>query len=373
MGLKMINLHLSTNTDIFVNDGNMKALENNSPAMVESDGNWYFADQVLIVLSTSIDEPPVVSASWIMKLLLIGIMVTSFLTGSYFKFITYSYVYSANKINRGWMHRPLNVLSITSDVIHQVSHVLAGSWYVLCMIMDTPFSENVGYGSCWAFMLIGTTGVTYLTIGSLGMSIYRLLYIKRENFVKYKIGEKRLLMIVLITGFTLTAILVFMFTYEDSADRAGVNMCTALSIGDTEILMDYKMSVGANLLTTTYIRKVAICIAIFAQMIEFSIYIWFFWYQHKTYNGNIAKLMKQEDVKERNAKNIGTFMGQFYGFMVEFLFLVFFLIVQFYSTDNVARARGIVTCLKFADFGSLSAVEVFSSPLLRSYMKSKIK
>ena len=371
--LQIFENHLE-NDLIIINNVNVEAMENSSSAIFHTDGTWYFGDEVLLVLSTSMDEAPVITLSWTVKFLLIGIMLTSFVTGSFFKFITYSYVYRTNKINRGWMHRPLNVLLVTSDLVHHATHILAGSWYVICMVMEPPFSDKVGYGACWAFMVIGAFGVTYLCIGSLGMAIYRLLYIKNENWVKYKIGEKRLLFIVFFSSFAITTILVMMFTIEDSGDRSGFNMCTSLSVADTEIFMDYKMSTGANLLRTTYIRKVAIFIAVIAQMIEFSIYVWFFWYQHKMYNGKIAKLMKQEDVKERNAKNIGTFMGQFYGFMMEFAFLVFFLIIQFpwfYSNGNAARVRGIVTCLKFADFGSLSAIEVFSSPLLRSYMKSK--
>jgi hypothetical protein len=35
--------------------------------------------------------------------------------------------------------------------------------------------------------------VTNMTIGGLGISYYRVLYVKASNWVKYSIGEKQLL------------------------------------------------------------------------------------------------------------------------------------------------------------------------------------
>ena len=107
-------------------------------------------------------------------------------------------------------------------------------------------------------------------------------------------------------------------------------------------------------------------------MIEFTIYLWFFHHRYRNDSGNIAKLMKQEDVQKRNAKNAGTFLGQFYGFIVEYSFLVSILTIHiFYADEEFQHIRVLVVMAKFMDFGLLSAVEVYSSPGLRSFMNSK--
>ena len=63
------------------------------------------------------------------------------------------------------------------------------------------------------------------------------------------------------------------------------------------------------------------------QTSEFIIYVWFFNYRYKNDNGNVRKLLTEDVIRSRNMKNIGTFVGQFYGFLMEysFLFLVFML------------------------------------------------
>ena len=90
------------------------------------------------VLEVSKDEAPLKSVSFEVKLLISLAMMTSLTIGSYFKSIMYRYVSTTNKNNRGWMQRPINVLIITSAVIHHSTHLLQGLWYIVFFLTETP-------------------------------------------------------------------------------------------------------------------------------------------------------------------------------------------------------------------------------------------
>ena len=81
--------------------------------------------------------------------------------------------------------------------------------------------------------------------------------------------------------------------------------------------------------------------------------------------------MTQENIKDRNIQNVTTFVGQFYGFIVEYAFLLAFLIWTTLKNDGSDHLKAYFTILKFIDFGLLSAIEFYSSPILKKFMKMK--
>ena len=218
-------------------------------------------------------------------------------------------------------------------------------------------------------MYIAVYGLAYLSVGSLGIAIYRVLYIRHENLVKYIIGEKSLLWIILLTGGALTGVIMTLYMSENDGDHPGINMCTGLSASHTLVLIQYGHSIGKQSTNTEYGERAAILLCFLLQTMEFAIYVWFFCYRYRNDNGNIAKYLTQEDVRNRNLKNVGTFLGQFYGFIVEYSFLISLFLLHHIGEDYAQHFRALIAFTKFFDFGFLSAVEVYSSPGLRNYMK----
>ena len=123
------------------------------------------------------------------------------------------------------------------------------------------------------------------------------------------------------------------------------------------------------IISTKVFQKTVVAIFLALQTTEFTIYIWFFFYRYKHDNGNIAKLLSQETVEERNVKNVTTFVGQMYTYLVECAFLVANIVfIQFGSQYHV-DIMAIIVFLKVFSFGVLSVVEVITSPGLRKSMK----
>ena len=225
---------------------------------------------------------------------------------------------------------------------------------------------------CNFTQLTGLYGLGYLNIGSLGIAVYRLLYMKHEHFVKYVVGEQLLLWIILSVGLVLTGTLLYLFTLESSSYRFHMNMCYGWSITDAQSWLEYEHYSGHPIITTTYLQTTSIAACLFIQSIEFGICAWFLQHRYKRDNGNIKKFLTQEAVRERNVKNISTFVGQFYCFVTEYSFLIIVFIFTFLADENSPDFKALAVILKFADFGLLSFVEVLSSPPLRAFMKQSI-
>lgn len=326
-------------------------------------------NNILIVNNINEERKPLVSLPLRHRLILSGLMMTSLLVGSFFKGIMYSCVLTTNKNNRGWMHRPINVLTVTSAIIHHATHLSIGIWYVIILMTESPIADIVGFQYCEIMDVVGLYGLVYLIVGSFGIAACRILYVKQEYWVKYVVGERSLLAIILILSISLCGILVFMFKLERSALRTHMNMCAGLSVTESQILIEYDVSRGMEMMVTTLFQSTVAGICIIMQTSEFVIYLWFFWHRYKMDNGNIRKLLTQDVIRQRNTKNISTFLGQFYCFLVEYAFVIAILILTSFTHEHNELLRAITVLVKLMDFGIMSAVEVLSSHTLRSFMK----
>ena len=162
------------------------------------------SEEILIVNDIYEHEALLIHLPFAIKITLAVLMTTALLVGSYFKFVLYRYVFITNKQNRGWMHRPINVLIVASAIIHHVTHLFGGIQYIMCSTTDAPLGDVFGSSYCHSVVAIYVYGVGYLSIGSSGIAIYRFLYIKFDHWVKYHIGEKILLWIVLFLSIAIT-------------------------------------------------------------------------------------------------------------------------------------------------------------------------
>ena len=325
----------------------------------------------LIIVSEMLDERPPMMAlgmEFYNKVIISVAIVLSLFIGSYFKSIMYRYVFTSNKNNRGWMHRPINVLTISSAIIDHISNVSFGLWYIALVLSEFTIGQSAGAQYCEIMDVVWVYGVCYLSVGSLGTSIYRVLYIKHQQWVKFVVGEGRLLCIVLSLSITVSVILVFLYKLETSSSRIGLNACNGVSFMYAQILIDYGLASGHQMITTTYLRKGSLAVLIGIQLIELIIYIWVFYIRFKNDNGNMKRVLTVEAVRNRNIKNVNTFLGQFYSFLTEYAFLFVSLVVTF-LVDKTYHYKAYVGLAKIINFALLSAVEVFSSPNLRSFLK----
>ncbi len=78
---------------------------------------------------------------------------------------------------------------------------------------------------CWAYFYLSSFMIINLTNGSLGMVLYRLLYVKAPHYVKYNIGETKLLVLIASGGLTASVFLTILYGSGNAKTRAALNMC----------------------------------------------------------------------------------------------------------------------------------------------------
>ena len=219
------------------------------------------------------------------------------------------------------------------------------------------------------FLLLGVFAVVYLSVNGLGIAIYRILYIKQDHLVKYRIGEYRLFIILQGGSFVIAILLSAMFMYETVSNRITMNLCTGKSEFAQQVLLDYFRSQGAEFDSTKTFQITSAAICIGMGLMEIGCYVVFFHHCYKNDNGNIRLYLPPEVTRHRNTGNAITFIGQLYSFIAEFTFMTGTVIVIVVSDNEI---RGIGSAIKLMEFGILSAVEVLTSAALRKSIRGNI-
>ena len=104
----------------------------------------------------------------------------------------------------------------TPTIIQHVSSVGFVLGITLKASGDTSL-EYIGQWFCVPANLFIHFDICYSYIAGLGLAIYRILYIKHDHWVKYNIGERTLLCIILFGGLFLAASCVFVYNIHDYA------------------------------------------------------------------------------------------------------------------------------------------------------------
>ena len=129
---------------------------------------------------------------------------------------------------------PLRSSIILFQIIH---HVLTSSLIFMFLVSLFGNKDPASFVSEWLGHLISpntycwTSGyiawflVSYSSAGSFGMSLYRYLYVKEPNWVKFKIGEKTLLAAVALGGIAISLLISWLFGHGKSTGRFLNNFC----------------------------------------------------------------------------------------------------------------------------------------------------
>ena len=125
--------------------------------------------------------------------ILIAILSTSLLVGSYFKSILYRVIYTEK-----FQERPINVMILVDAIVQHFSMTVVGMTLILSICFDYPSDIMFGEMYCHVTISIGVFGILYLSVGSIATAIFRICYIRYNHWTKYIAGERRILVILMI-------------------------------------------------------------------------------------------------------------------------------------------------------------------------------
>ena len=197
------------------------------------------SDSAINMANMIMDKPAIKSFSAVVSCILVGGLIISLLSGSYFKSILYRGFFRGK-----FLDRPINVLLLCSAVIHHSTHLCATISLIVMIGFDTSLGETFGPAYCFYEYIVGAFGLGYLSVGSFGIALYRILFIKCNYWVKYRVGKGLLLGIILVMSLALTTLLVTLSLIESSSKRAVVNGCLGHSELAHSIIIEYRNSQG---------------------------------------------------------------------------------------------------------------------------------
>ena len=288
--------------------------------------------------------------------------------GSYFRLIVYKHLfkeYNAKQLTS------INVLTIVYCFI-QHSAVLSYQIYETLVVSYSGNLQNfAGYWFCNGVRFVFGYEMVYSIVGGFGMALYRILLIKYDQFIKYKIGENSLLWAILLSGLLFVLFVIIMFIVADDMGFMSENCIMSPGSEVLDILGNYQRSSGF-LPTYFYWKQFRFFLILAMSSItlsEIAIYISFFYHLYKHDNSpSIRSLLEPKVIKSRNKKNALTFFSQFCTFVFEISFLMLMIFAALVS-HNSKEKFVIAILLKKIAFASISTVEVLTS---RKNLKVKL-
>jgi len=100
-----------------------------------------------------------------------------------------------------------------------------------------------------------------------------------------------------------------------------------------------------------------ISLALCCTLGEIACYVLFFHHCYTNDNGRVKQLLPPQVTRQRNRKNLISFLGQFYAFLTEIIFILAMMIIIAIDKDNT-RLKAIIIVVKCMDFGLLSFIEI---------------
>ena len=204
----------------------------------QCNGGSTMADSSIHVQNTAFGEATMRSFSPIVSYFLVSGLVISLASGCYFKVVLYRGIVG-QKLN----DRPINLLLLAGGIIHHVSHLLTGISLILMIGFDVSIADVLGAAYCNIELSVGVFGIIYLSVGSLGIAIFRTLCIKGHRWTKH---PKWLLGVVLSGSLGASTVISALFMVETHSGRVGYNACLGVSEFTQSILIDFMKSQGEH-------------------------------------------------------------------------------------------------------------------------------
>ena len=300
------------------------------------------------------------------RVVVVSVLIISLIFGSYYTSALYLYYYENNKEIR---NRPINILILIQIAIKHLTCLFMVSFWVIGLCFNITFSKHLGDVWCNVPWYVQVFSAGYRNIGRLGIAIDRVLLMKCNLWVK-DVGQMKLILVILSLSLIIPVLLSVGFGVGNgplSRQQPVWNFCTGKSEVFREIEDNYALLTGEIYPEVEIIPKLVLVVCLASAMAELICYIWYFLHLHLHDKKMLRrKVFEVDELKRRKQKNAITFLGQFYGFLIEFILYMCLMITLKENSDILHR--DILALLYVVEFSSSSIVQVITSKTLRPYL-----
>ena len=174
---------------------------------------------------------------------IVVVMCLSLVIGSYFKSLYYGRIL---EIGLSIKEHAINVMLLCGSIIQHTKQVLGTMFYVVVIFSDGKLGQMFGTVGCDIAHLIATFAFEQLVIGDLMTAIFRLMYIKCNNWMKYRAGIVTVFVVLFGGGLLMSIGITILFHANLSNGRGKIlyNACMGHSEAFADILQQYKNPMG---------------------------------------------------------------------------------------------------------------------------------
>ena len=205
---------------------------------------WLFDQNRSVIFSPLPDDvglpfPLYLNAYW--RYLLAASLVIILIQGAKLRKIIISFICSpetkVGPINTLILMDQINGLVLAAGIVMRVTFILS----------PVPMSTVVGTWICWLANFTGNVYIAGSYIWGCYIALFRVLYIKAQDWLKNKIGIGNLLLKMLIAGIFQVLLFSISLAITDN-ENSTKKMCAHLSDVDLDILDGYKVQLIKNFL-----------------------------------------------------------------------------------------------------------------------------
>jgi hypothetical protein len=323
--------------------------------------------EILLVSDSNLELSLTDSLNQSTKNIIVVCLLVSIFVGSYFKYALYQYMYNKGK---EIIYQPIDFLILVQAIVDHLICIFMSTTYTIELTFGITLSEYLGEDWCYITWYSATFGIIYRSFASLGMAILRLFYVKHPYQVRNINARVKMMLIVLVSGIVASTLITIGFSMgngEISRKQVLWNFCTGRSEEFRKVIHNYSLIRGTIVDQSELIPKLVVVIAILGIAAEFVCYLFLFKHLYSHDEELLSKkILKQDVITKRHQRNAITFLGQFYGFAVEFTRGLLMLYTMKASTDVIYRFLFLISF--WVEFGTLSIVEVMTSGGLKKYL-----
>ena len=307
-------------------------------------------------------KPGILSLSNTLQIVVICAMLLFVFIGTYFKFVLYMCIRLRYTLKE---QGPIDMLILTSSIIQHATNLLNVFHYIMMVLNDTTLQNVLGHWYCFSLIHIMAFDIIYLVVGSFGLSLFRILYILKHNWVKDVVGEKKLMKTILFGGILLSGSMVVVQSNHSIYQEILHQNCAHPQETFVNIVISFTQSRGKPIMFSTWYQKGVAFVLLLMTVGEIGSYVIFFHHVYKHDNqGKYRYLLGSAVIQARNRKNATTFLGQFISFLTE-LCLLITGVVLFDIGNYFHILRSMFPIFRTMCFSVMSIVEVLSSYQLR--------
>ena len=280
----------------------------------------------------------------------------NFFLGTYFKIVIYRYIFNQYKTKELTC---INVITLILCIVQNLNTLLYQIDVTMLFLTESYYNQIVGMAYCIIYRLLPTFESFFTPTASLGIAIHRILLLKKPLFVRETIGQKLLMVMLLLVSIFISATLTVFLNFIDSQQLVNETCMLALTKETLDILDEYQESLGSSRI---YASSIWVSFWVAAGMIciliaELIIYIIFFHHLYKHDNtSTLRRLLGSAAIKSRNKRNALTFFSNFCCFVFEVGFILSIIIFFKFSTseNNISTVIPIIKMSSFTLSGLIS-------------------